>query len=256
MNGPAALSGPRWRAARFVCLPLLLYILVAATVSAQTQPRPGFLDEPVRVVLPESYREGREYPLVVFLPYTGGSAETFHDRLAREAVLPEAIMLFPAGTPTRDDYLPDFWSFILWYEERLMPEIERVRASYAIDDDAVVLAGFSLGGDLAWALGMRNPEIFSGAVMAGTRTSYPPNDAALATMRERGYRAALIIGTQELPARIDGIRMARSTLDGASVTHRYAEFAGGHSWGGSADFVGHLRWALGAEDRKSSRTTS
>lgn len=216
----------------------------------QTQARPSYLDRPAQVLLPDTYREDRAYPLIVYLPFTGSSAADFHRRLGQDTRLPEAIVILPAGTPVRDHYLPDFWSFILWYEERLLQDIEQVRSRYNVDSDAIVLAGFSLGGDLGWALGMRHPELFSGAVLAGTRTSYPANDAALSSLQSRRYRAALIIGRQELRARYDGIRAARTTLDAAGVSHRFREVEGGHSWGSSEDFVRDLRWALGLTNQR------
>ena len=229
---------------------LVMLMMAAGTASAQTQPRQPYLDRPAEVRLPDSYQEGREYPLIVYLPFTGSSAAVFRDRLERDTRLPEAIALLPAGTPVRDHYLPDFWSFILWYEERLLQDLARVRSRYNVDEDAIVIAGFSLGGDLGWALGIRNPDLFTGAVLAGTRTSYPPNDEALEAMRDSDYRAALVIGRQELRARYDGIRNARGILDAADVSYRYREVDGGHTWGTAPDFVRDLRWALGLTNQR------
>lgn len=219
-------------------------VLCVAPLEGQTQPRAPFLDVPGEIRLPRGYDGDREYPVIVFLPFTGGSAEDFYRRIEGELPSDQAILLLPEGRPVREDYLPDFISFVQWYEERLLADLDRLEREHRVRSDAVVMAGFSLGGDVAWALLLRNPERFRGAVMAGTRTSYPPTSPALQALADRDVRAALIIGRDELPARYTGIAGARETLRTAGVEVRFREVSGGHTYGDVSQFAEDLVWVL------------
>ncbi|NBF39418.1 MAG: hypothetical protein GVY14_03285, partial [Spirochaetes bacterium] len=91
-------------------------------------------------------------------------------------------------------------------------ELDSVLENYSADPDRIYLGGYSLGGDLSWALSVRNPELFAGAVIAGSRTSYPVDTATLETLRSRGFRGSFLIGNRDSPARYDGINRSRNAF--------------------------------------------
>lgn len=232
------------RAGRFP-LALLLATCLTSIAIGQTQPRAAYLDRPSRVVLPGGFDPERAYPVLVFLPFTGGSAERLYERIAPGLDEREAIVLLPPGTPSREEYLPDFISYIGWYEERLLEDLALLRSEYRVDEQRVAMAGFSLGGDLAWALSLRNPELFRGAVMAGTRTSYPASSEALQTLRTRDFKAAFVIGEFELDARYQGIRQAERATRDAGLRVRFRTVRGGaHTYGDPEEFARDLRWLI------------
>lgn len=140
----------------------------------------------------------------------------------------EFILLLPAGRPTAEHYLPDFMAFVNWYEERLLDDLAYLLENYSADPERIFLGGYSLGGDLSWALSVRNPSLFAGAVIAGTRASHPATADALTALRERGFRGAFLIGDREDPARYNGINHARALFAASEIEHRYAEYPGGH----------------------------
>ena len=122
--------------------------------------------------------------MFVVLPPTGLEAARVAQYLGLDPQRQEDfILILPAGRPTRDEYLPDFVTFVEWYEERVLAELDSVLENYSADPERVYLGGYSLGGDLSWALAVRNPERFAGAVVAGSRTSYPVDSATLETLR-------------------------------------------------------------------------
>ncbi len=208
---------------------IALLVLPAATTAVASQVRPVYFDRSAEVVLPVGYRSDRQYPVFVVLPPTGARASHMARRMGLDPERQsEFILVFPAGRPLRSEYLPDFVRFVEWYEERLFADLDRVFDNYNANPSEVYLGGYSLGGDLSWALSARNPDRFAGAVMAGTRTSYPVNDATLQRMRESGYRGAFLIGTREDRARYDGINYVRNRLERAGVENRYAEYPGAH----------------------------
>lgn len=220
-------------------------IFIAADLYPQTQARAAFLDTPAQVIVPANYRSDRDYPLYVLLPATGFPAASFRHVLRHDLPASDAIVLLPAGGPTRAQYLPDFVAFVGWFEQRLLQDIAAVRARYSIDSRSIVLAGHSLGGDLGWALMLRNPELFTGAVMAGTRASYRPPEGALDTLAQRNTRMVFVVGRREAQVRADGLRAAAAAAESAGVRTRVRVVAGGHTYGPNDQFAEHIRWVSG-----------
>jgi len=180
--------------------------------------------------MPQNQQPGRSYPVFVVLPPTLGTAELFAPRIGLDPAVQESfILVFPAGRPRSEDYLPDFLMFVRWYEARLLLDLERVFSEYPADRQRVYLGGYSLGGDLSWALSARNPELISGAVISGSRTSYPISPDALEQMARRGFRGAFVIGSQEAAVRYDGINRTHARVRAAGVETLYREYPGSHS---------------------------
>lgn len=207
---------------------VVLLSLVTAVVYGAVA-RPVYFDQPAEVVLPIGYDRSISYPVFVVLPPTGWPASRMTFRLGLDpATQRDFILMFPAGRPTRDEYLPDFFTFVSWFEERLLQDLSYVLERFSADPNRIYLGGYSLGGDLSWAISVRNPHVFAGAVIAGTRTSHPVTPLALEMMRERRFRAAFLIGDREDPDRYRGINFARSRFESGGVEHVYREYAGGH----------------------------
>ncbi len=229
MQVTANAAAGRTTPVRFVLAVLGLFLLPAATPALAAQVRPAYFDQPAEVVLPAGYSSQRIYPVFVVLPPTGARASHMARRMGLDPERQrEFILVFPAGRPHRTEYLPDFIRFVEWYEERLFADLDRVFDTYGANPSEVYLGGYSLGGDLSWALVARNPDRFAGAVMAGTRASYPVTEAGLQRMRESGFRGAFLIGSREDRARYEGINYVRRSLQEAGVANRYAEYPGGH----------------------------
>lgn len=204
--------------------------LTTATELHSAQLRPTFFDQEARIVMPQNLVSGRNYPVFVVLPPTLGTSELFAPRIGLDPAIQESfILVLPAGRPRSEDYLPDFLSFVRWYEARLLLDLQRVFVEYPADRERVYVGGYSLGGDLSWALSARNPELISGAVIAGSRTSYPISPDALAEMKQRGFRGAFIIGSQEAAVRYEGINRSHARVRSAGVETLYREYPGSHS---------------------------
>lgn len=226
---------------------LLAFIVAPAAWGATGQQRPAYLDEPSRIVPPVGYSSGRRYPVFIPLPPTGTSSLLMARSLGLD---PERqtdfILLLPPGRPQRSEYLPDFVRFVAWYEERVLADLARLLESYDADETRIYLGGYSLGGDLSWALAARNPDRFAGALIAGTRASYPVSAEALARMHETGFRGALLIGGSEDPARYRGINYVRSRFEQSAVNHSYTEYPGGHVMPPRTALQEQVRFVTGA----------
>ncbi|THB67483.1 MAG: hypothetical protein D6B26_01555 [Spirochaetaceae bacterium] len=208
-------------------LVIISFLLLGNVIFAQV--RLKAFDEPATIIPPVGYSATREYPVLVFLPYTTGTSE---EQARAFGVIPgeqkDFFLVLPAGRFMRDDYLPDFMQFVRWYEQRLLIDLESTMAQYSIDSDRIYLAGYSLGGDLAWALSVRNPYMFAGAVMAGTRASYPISETDRADLKNNGFRAAFAIGDQDAEERTVGIDRAYRTLVQDDMPAVFETYPGGH----------------------------
>lgn len=196
--------------------------------SAETQPRPDYLDKPVRLERIGQIKEGEKYPLIIFLPFTTGSADNYFSHVSPYIGLENYFAIIPEGTAQVEDYLPDFYSYLLWFEKRLMTDIKEILKNNPIDTSKIYINGFSLGGDLSWALLIRQKELLSGAFILGSRCSYVPNSKELKYLKEHKKRIVLLIGDKDLPDRVKGMVNASKLAEKNGLTYWHWKFQGDH----------------------------
>lgn len=194
------------------------------------------------VVLPPDYDKNKTYPAVVMLPFTGGTATNFlgfyggwgaDEKEQLEELLtsfyPEKktrasksfILILPAGAGSEADHTwQGFEAAIERYERKVLEDLAEFGPKYNIDPKAVVLAGFSLGGDMSWAISMRNPDLFRGAVVMGSRCSYP-GKGSMSVMAKSGFRFFLVMGELESDIRLKIFHQSKDLLDANKVSYIY-----------------------------------
>ncbi len=210
------------------------------------------------VVLPPGYDPTLAYPVVEILPATGSTAGTLLQiylsrvglgRLYAEP--PERQLaalrpyLFPGvgtagrgcifilvhGRGSAEDYrTAQAWArTIARYEWQVLADLRAVAATRRVDTTRMALAGFSLGGDLAWAITLRNPRFLHGAIVMASRASYRPEPAAVNVLVARGDRFFLTMGDEDDRTRQRLARAAAQALDRWGVTNRFVVIPGaGH----------------------------
>lgn len=227
------------------CLVFILFLSSLVVQQGWTQYQTSIPYES-KVVLPPNYDSTKTYPALVLMPYTGGSAEDFFNKYAKESMVQSSslsgklseilelynarhhsqrsfILILPHGNgSTKDHSWKGFAACIERYEKRVHQDLQKFIPKYNIDPSEVVIGGVSLGGDLSWALSMRNPELFKGAIVTGSRCSYPAEEK-FPILKAKDYAFFLAMGMEEGEHRLTGMRHARQLLDSNRVAYLYKE---------------------------------
>jgi pimeloyl-ACP methyl ester carboxylesterase len=224
------------------------------------------------LLVPQGQDAAQPLPVVVFLPYTTGTADLLLEGYLRELraerrapapgfdALVERLgpegpdgpgpfaLLLVTGEGSASDYASgDAWArTIQRYEQRVFDDLAAFAMQVSIDTTRVALAGHSLGGDLAWAIALRNPARVRGAVVMGSRASYRTGAAQVGVLADRGVRFAFAMGTNEDAARLAGARSAARLLEQHSVGFRWDDIPGGvHSPAPLTVLAAGLAYVLG-----------
>lgn len=237
---------------------LMAGALALAVAACATAPPPaavgrrrdfGLLqDDGTRIVLPPGYVPNRSWPAVVFLPATDGTApDLYRYYAARHEAQGGFIAILPPGSSSAADYSSGerFTETIAMWNERVVATLRRHQRAFAIETERVALAGFSLGGDLSWALSLASPEAFCGAVVMGSRCGFRASHS-LDVLAFRGYRFALLRGADEASARIAGMEAARRLLEEQGIPNMFDEVPGEHVRAPPEVFMGAVDFVLGA----------
>ena len=200
----------------------------AAAVSApvSTQPIRRRESNGTVVILPGSYNPENTYPALVLLPWTGGrSVAIFDGYLAAQYEARTSnpfIVILPSISSSSAAYASSgAWNAtIRRYENLVKRELSNLTQKYSIDESRVALGGPSLGGDLSWALSLRNPDLFRGAIVIGSQSTYR-DAASMSQLAANDSRFFMIIGQQDIGRRVSGMRNAVQQLANHGVDHRF-----------------------------------
>jgi pimeloyl-ACP methyl ester carboxylesterase len=209
-----------------------------------TAPVPSRASLSGTLVPPRRAPDGR-VPVVVFLPPTQGTSRWVAGQYFNPA--PNgyaAILIGGSGRPSDYANAAAWANTIARYERQVMSELARFARPANLDTTRVILAGFSMGGDLAWALALRNPTRVAGAIVMGSRASYrsgPADQQLLARHRRRFF---FTLGDDEDEARVTGARAAMAMLSRLGVSHRQRRSGSGHAPATAETFAEALRFVL------------
>ena len=117
------------------------------------------------------------------------------------------------------------WGPVDESEPIVLSAIKYMEDEYRIDRRKIVLCGFSQGGLLAYALGVRHPKTFSGLIPIAGR--FPGLDQAVKVPHAQYPRVFIMIGTKDRP--LTDNRKAAKELEAAGYFVRLNEYEGvGH----------------------------
>ncbi|MEL6456377.1 MAG: hypothetical protein AAFQ40_16890, partial [Cyanobacteria bacterium J06623_5] len=98
--------------------------------------------------------------------------------------------------------------------------LDPIAAKYNVDPNQMVIGGFSLGGDLSWALSLRNPGLFSGAIVLGSMSTYRDEQNAR-LLADRDFRYFMVMGGYD--SNRSSMYSALDTLDDHAIDYHYEE---------------------------------
>jgi enterochelin esterase-like enzyme len=197
------------------------------------------------VYTPPGYESSgsRPYPTLVLLPGTpgdendwtigGGFAEVMFDNLIAQGRMVPMIVVMHASdvleNGKRDDNLRQFEPLLI---EELLPVV-RKRYRVSSQPRLWAIAGLSLGGEFAMAVGLRHPELFrtvaslSGSLVPSSFANRFGQALANAKAVSRDYRLVWVgCGSEDIF--YDGAKAFAGQLQAAGIPHIFRQYDGAH----------------------------
>ena len=176
------------------------------------------------VILPPGYDERQTYPALVLMPYTNRTALHMFNWGMYEAyrqVEESFVVIMPPGQGSSANWSGGGWEALVneyegYVQQDLMPVVEK----YAVDPEQLAIGGFSLGGDLSWTLSLRNPNLFSGAIVMGSMSNYR-NAQNAAVLASNDFRYFMVMGGYD--GNRGSMYDALDTLDSHNIDYHYEE---------------------------------
>ena len=197
---------------------------------------------PYRLLIPEGYRPGRKYPLVVFLHGAGERGADNRAQLVHGAPLflkPEVLAKFPCFVvapqcPEGKRWVEVDWSAEIGVQPRqpsdplglVVELLRKIPREFAIDTRRVYVTGLSMGGFGTWDLITRYPGRFAAAVpICGGGDTQVAAQAAKTPVWAFHSSDDPVVKVVRTRAMIDALRQAGGQP-------RYTEYTslGHHSW--------------------------
>jgi len=177
------------------------------------------------IILPPNYDPRKPYPALVLMPYTNRTALhlfnwSIYDAYHRQTE-DSFIIIMPPGQGSAANWSGAGWeSLVSEYERYIQQALDPLVKKYNISREQLVIGGFSLGGDLSWTLSLRNPDIFSGAIVLGSMSTYR-NDQNASQLADRDFRYFMAIGSYD--GNKHAMNSAINTLDMQTIDYHYEE---------------------------------
>jgi predicted esterase len=168
--------------------------------------------------------------------------------LAKLAPSTPTILVMVSGNTSKQDHdAQGFANAIARFDAQIKKDLAILEKNYSIDKSRLYLTGFSLGGDLSWAISQKNPGMFKGAVVAGTRCGYRTNNGFI-IQKKNDFKIYIGNGQLESPVIALGIEQVKTELINFGIQHMYYEIpGGGHKMLPEEKFLEALRFIMNAE---------
>ena len=143
------------------------FSIVRAKVAENRQERVAKLrgeaaGSPVLIVPPQKLNIDEPAPLIIAFHGYGDRAGNYPELWRGPAGQLGAIIAAPQGERRIGSGFA--WGDVDKADAVLLETIEKVEELYSVDRDRIILTGFSQGGFIAMALGVRHPELFAGVI--------------------------------------------------------------------------------------------
>lgn len=179
------------------------------------------------VKLPAFYDKKNTYPALIILPFTGGTPAdyfqgAFAEQYSERTENPFIVVLFDIQG-SKNDWNPgkNFYPAIERCEKFVKTNFADLIPKHNIDPSRIVLGGSSLGGDLSWALSLRNPSLFrSGTIVINSQSTYR-DEVGMRQLASNKSRFFMLASETDEYKRLPDIRRAVEELAQYGVDHRF-----------------------------------
>ncbi len=134
--------------------------------------------------------------------------------------LPQMIMIAPQARGLSDWYLGNSGKDVIEC-------IHHIKSLYNIDEENIILEGFSMGGYGAWRLSLLNPELFKAVIIRSGAISAPPylkGENILDLLdKGKGLNFFIIHGAKDNAVPVENARRAVQKLKELGINHKYIE---------------------------------
>jgi len=130
--------------------------------------QPG--DQRYTIAFPTGYSDDEPVPLILALHFAGHGTP-FYGRIILEELVEPALGDL-GGLIVAPDCTADSW-INPQSEADVLTLLDYISNNFAVDSGRVVVTGYSMGGNGAWYLSARHPELFSAAVVL---SGWPPDE--------------------------------------------------------------------------------
>jgi predicted esterase len=178
------------------------------------------------VVEPPDFDANKKYGLIVAMHGYGSNPTDFSSVYESVAAEYDCIIMSSRATEVLGEN-SFAWTYSDEEHKRLETEINEMKSRYKIDDQKVVLTGFSQGGRLTYSLGTRLSEIFCGLIPVAGRFE---DGEQVAKMKNKDLKVFSIIGTKDRPTFTEENERAQKLFEEVGIDFKLNKFDVGHSY--------------------------
>lgn len=203
---------------------------IASSPRSTAAPTRQTLSNGTVVVLPPGFDTQKTYPALILMPPTNRTASEFFNWAMSETYRKRTgepfVVILPSERGSRGDYSSGgaFEASIAYYERSVRDNLKVVTSRFTnIDSNRIAIGGFSLGADLAWAISIRNPDLFKSAILIDSLCTYR-HSKYLEQLAAKKFRYVLIAGRKEGGEVNHPMADVKSILDQKQIANTYTAF--------------------------------
>ena len=153
------------------------------------------------VVMPEGYRESKEYPLFIALHGGGGNMKGFREVWKSSLLATEFVTLFVQSSQVVSMTGYNWTEDLEISKKEIKDAFDNVMRDYAINEREIIVGGFSSGGVASLEVSLCNTIPVAGFVVLCPARPESFTDENIAAARDRGLRGTVL--TTEMDPRLE-----------------------------------------------------